>query len=118
MERLLMVLESRNLLPTIQDKPHLYLALLGQEAALAVFPLVIKLREAGWVVETDLLGRSLKSQLKAADKSGAVLVGMVGEDELKNHQVLIRRMATGEQETIDLNNIGVFMEDEFKQGMR
>ena len=71
MERLLMVLEGRGLVAGGKATPQLYIAPLGEKAQLEAFPLVIKLREAGWAVETDYQGRSLKAQLKTADKMGA-----------------------------------------------
>lgn len=107
MERLLMVLESRGLLPKIAVAPQLYIAPLGEAAQLAVFPMVIQLRETGFRVESDLQGRSLKSQLKVADKMDAPWVGIVGEDELKNNQILMRSMTTSQQKLIPftLNDI-------------
>ncbi|HYH04507.1 MAG TPA: His/Gly/Thr/Pro-type tRNA ligase C-terminal domain-containing protein, partial [Bacillota bacterium] len=109
-ERLLMVLQARNLIPVLSNQPHLYLAPLGEKAQLSVFSLAIRLREAGWRVESDLQGRSLKAQMKSADKLGARLVGVVGDDELANHQVLIRRMDASQQETIDLDRIEEYLE--------
>lgn len=117
MERLMMVLESRKLLPDANSKPHLYLAPLGENAALAVFPIVIRLREAGWMVESDLLGRSLKSQLKAADKLGASLVGIIGDDELQNNQILIRRMNLSEQNLISIEQLPEFLSQEYQKGL-
>lgn len=116
MERLLMVLETRQSLPKIEMAPQLYMAPLGNAAQLAVFPMVIRLREAGFRVESDLQGRSLKSQLKVADKMGASLVGIVGDDELKNRQILIRRMATSQQEMIsfEYDRILDFLKKEFQ----
>lgn len=114
MERLMMVLESRNRLPKIKNQPHLYLASLGEEAQSVIFPMCIRLREAGWIVETDLQGRSLKAQLKSADKSGAVLTGVLGEDELRHGQIVIRKMLTGEQELIALDKIDDFLSQHFK----
>jgi len=116
MERLIMVLETRNILPQTKLKPDLYLAVLGQKAAVAIFPEIIALREAGWIVETDLLNRSLKAQMKAADKIGAPLVGVIGEEELEQKQVVFRQMCTGVQETIGLQEIGTYLEKHSRIG--
>jgi len=96
-------LEARQLLPAVATAPQLYIAPLGAAAQVTVFPLVIKLREAGLKIESDLQGRSLKAQLKLADKIGAPLVGIVGDDELQNNQILIRKMATSQQELVPLD---------------
>jgi histidyl-tRNA synthetase len=116
MERLFMVLESRNLLPKVAVEPQLYIAPLGEAARLVVFPMVIQLREAGFRVESDLQGRSLKSQLKVADKMGVPLVGIVGDDELNNHQIMMRVMTTSRQELIsfDYDSILSFLNTENK----
>jgi histidyl-tRNA synthetase len=115
MERLLMILNSRGLLPKLEPTPHIYLAPLGEAAQLRVFPLIISLREAGWVVETDFQNRSLKSQLKLANKLGITIVGVIGEDELAKDQVLIRKMDTSEQETLSLANLEGFLKREFNK---
>jgi histidyl-tRNA synthetase len=114
MERLIMVLKARNLLPKIQTAPHLYLAPLGEKAQQALFPVLIRLREAGWIVDTDYLGRSLKAQLKTADKTGARLVGILGEDELNNGQILIRHMDTSQQELIGLSDIEALLSKKYR----
>lgn len=114
LERLFLVLDSRNLLPEPKTVPHLYLAALGERAANVVFPLCIKLREAGWIVDTDLQGRSLKAQLKSADKVGAVLAGVIGDDEYEKEQILIRKMASSEQELIPLMDLELYLQKEFK----
>ncbi len=113
MERLMMVLKSRNLLPEVKSNPHIYLAPLGNEAQQVLFPMMIQLREAGWVVETDFLGRSLKAQMKSADKLGATLVGVLGEDELRSGNIVIRHMDTSQQESVPLTEIQNVLQQKF-----
>jgi histidyl-tRNA synthetase len=115
MERLLMVLNSRGLLPDLTHQPHIFLAPLGEKAQLAIFPLIIKLREAGWLVETDFQNRSLKSQLKLANKIRAVIVGVIGDDELTKGQILIRKMDTSEQQILPLTDLEEFLKREFNK---
>jgi histidyl-tRNA synthetase len=115
MERLLMVLDSRHLLPQLENNPHIYLAPLGEDTQLIVFPIVIKLREAGWNVETDFQNRSLKSQLKLANKLGTPIVGIIGGDELANGQILIRKMDTSEQETLPLSDLEGYLKRQFNK---
>jgi len=110
MERLMMVLEARQLMPEIDERPHLYLAPLGEEAQKIIFPLCIRLRESGWIVETDLQGKSLKAQMKAADKLGARLTGVIGEDECRVGKILMRNMETGEQELIDVAALSEYLQ--------
>lgn len=116
MERLIMVLESRQLLPPIKIAPHLYLAPLGEEAEQIVFPLSIELREEGWRIAADLQGRSLKAQLKAADRLKAPLVGVIGETEFQQQCILMRRMETGEQRLIGLSDLKSYLSEFFSTG--
>lgn len=110
MERLIMVLQARGLMPALSNHTHLYLAPLGAAAQLRLFSLTLDLREAGWIIESDLQGRSLKAQLKSADKLGAPLVGIVGDTELANDQILIRQMDSGQQEIILINGVAKYLE--------
>lgn len=113
MERLLMVLEARNLLPDLSPRPHLYLAPLGENARMKIFALCIRLREAGWIVEADLQGRSLKAQMKSADKLKVPLVGVLGDDELARSEMVIRQMESSRQETVGLDGIEAYLESFF-----
>ena len=54
-------------------------------------------RKHGVSVDIDYLERSLKSQMKFADKLGARKVAIIGEDELKGNYVILRDMETREQ---------------------
>ena len=60
------------------------------------------MRQAGICAERDLLGRSLKAQMKYADKTGAVYTTVLGGDEVAAGQIKMKNMATGEAQTIEL----------------
>jgi histidyl-tRNA synthetase len=72
-----------------------------QEAAL----LAAKLRESGIKVELDYEGRSLKAQMKLADKSGARFALILGEEELARESARMREMATGEEAVVAFRKI-------------
>jgi histidyl-tRNA synthetase len=108
MERLLMVLEKRGLLPQLNEKPDIFIAILGVEAQQAIFPIVQRLREAGLLVATDLQGRSLKAQLKLADKLAAPLTAIIGDDEIKKGSIMIRNMLSSQQLEIPLAKLKEF----------
>jgi histidyl-tRNA synthetase len=65
------------------------------------FALAEKFRKGGISCQMDLSGRSLKAQLRRANKDGRVYVVMVGEDERKKGKLLVKNMETGEQESLD-----------------
>ncbi len=85
------------------DRDVLYLAPLG-EAAIARTPrLMHQLRSRGICAETDYQGKSLKSQMKRADRLHARYVGILGEDELNEGVVLLRNMNDKEQRKVPLD---------------
>ncbi len=75
----------------------MYVAVAGSEAEDAATKLLKTLREAGIRADRDYTGKGLKAQLKAADRLGATAVLLLGEDELKNQTVAVKRLETGEQ---------------------
>ena len=64
-----------------------------------------ELRELGCYVIMDTLRRSLKAQLRDANRIGAVKAVIIGEDELKNKTVQIKDLSSGEQEEIVMNDL-------------
>ncbi len=87
------------------DNPRLYIAALGDEAQAKAFAWLSRLGRRGVSVEMDYAGRSLKSQMKRADRLGAGHVLIVGQAELDKGAAVLRDMQTKEQADIDLNTI-------------
>jgi histidyl-tRNA synthetase len=83
--------------------PDLYLAPLGEEPLAFAFSLAHHLRINGLAVELAHTDKSLKSQLRRADKLGARGVLIIGEKELANRSGILRNMSGGQQEEIDLD---------------
>ena len=101
LERLVLVLGEDDTLPG----PDVYIACpfsLPEEERprRPILQLATELRRAGISVEMDYLGRTLKTQMKAADRLGARLVALIGEDELKANTVTLRDMQTGDQTSV------------------
>lgn len=94
LERLLLLMQT---IGVEVPAPHVELFIAPQcEAARAtVLRLARELRAANVAVDTDLLGRSVKSQLKYADKIGAKHVLVIGESELVDGTCRVKRMADG-----------------------
>ena len=77
-----------------------YVACAAPEQRSAVFEATLTLRDAGLRVEADYQGRSLKSQLKQADKLNALVCVIIGADEVANNTYTLRDMNTHEQVSI------------------
>jgi len=81
----------------------LYIASMGAEAEERAFLLATSLRKAGAKVEIDHIGRSVKAQLKYADKVGARYVLVLGGDELEKSEAKLKRMSDGNETTTALD---------------
>ena len=96
LERLLMVLEAQQIeIPKPADC-LLYLGSMGEEASLKALELVTQLRRDGYYAECDTMDRSVKAQMKYANKLGARLSAILGESELAAGRLILKDMATGE----------------------
>ena len=96
LERLLLVLEAQGIEVPEERACELYIANIGEAAGLKAGELTNALRREGFFVECDSMGRSLKAQMKYADKIGARMSMVLGDDELANGKARLKNMATGE----------------------
>lgn len=104
-ERLLMELESQGIELREPSAMDIYIAPLGKRALDFAQQAVYKLRGYNVRAETDLMGRSLKSQMKYADKNGFVYTIVIGDEEIENGKAVLRDMKTGEQKDVSLDSI-------------
>lgn len=86
-------------------KPDIFIAALGEEAQSVAFKWTCKLSLGEIQTEMDMENRSLKSQMKRADRLGSKYVMIVGENEIEKGQVILRNMTTKEQVMIPLENL-------------
>ena len=114
LERVLLALEQQNLLPAQPPAADVFLIALGDAAAKAAFPLLHELRCGGVRALMDYAGRSMKAQMKQANRSGARYAIILGEDELAAHTALVRDMAESAQETCALDHLVEKMISEVK----
>lgn len=106
-ERLVLALPDTLALP--EKRPAVFIAALGEPAREAALTLLRDLRRAGVNAQVEYEGRSLKSQMKRADRLKAPLVFILGEDELARGEVSVRRMATSSQESVPLSGAVEFV---------
>jgi histidyl-tRNA synthetase len=91
--------------PDMIPRPDIFLAALGAESQALAFEWVCLLGKSGIRAEMDMGAKSLKSQMKRADRLGAANVLIVGENELKEAAVILRNMATKEQEAVPIDRL-------------
>ena len=105
LERVLLALEKQNLLPEMDTQTDAFVVALGEEAQGAAFKLLTKLRQAGLKAGMDYAGRSMKAQMKQANKANARFALIIGEDEVKEACVQLKDMEKSEQEKVSFDNI-------------
>jgi histidyl-tRNA synthetase len=104
-ERLTMLLGLQETGPA--RGPFCYVVWVGEKARDWAFPRVHRLRQKGLSVEMEGETRSLKSQMRRADKLKAASVLIVGDDELAKGKAVWRNMATKQQEEVSLDKVEV-----------
>lgn len=104
-ERILYFLEKEGVQLEPEPSIALYVGILGREARAKAYQIVNTLRMAGIVAETDYMDRSVKAQMKYANKIGAENTVILGSDELGRGQAVIKNMETHEETLADLDKI-------------
>ncbi len=105
MERLLMVLEKTNRVPVKMHAPTLFIIGLDGPSRSWAFREAGTLRSKGISVELDYLDRSLKAQMREANRQEASYVLVVGDAELKSGKARLKNMKTGQEQSTDLDRI-------------
>lgn len=99
-ERIILTMKQEGIEPPGVPRPRVFVAYLGAGAKDAAVLLAQELRTAGVGTAALWEDRSLKAQMKQADRLGAGYVLIIGEDEVKDEVVTVRRMADSTQETV------------------
>jgi len=115
LERILLTMEQQGLKLLQEERIDVYLAILGEGAQIPGTLLAQKLRRSGLAVERDYQRRSLKAQLKSADRYGVRYALILGEDEVKNQQVVLRNMQDRSQLVLGLEDVAGYPRKEFNK---
>jgi len=88
-----------------------FICVLSSEIKSDVYDLMTKLRANKISCEMDLLDRSLKAQLREANRQNAKFVLIVGSDEIKEGKVTVKDLSSSEQELIELGSVQQYLEN-------
>lgn len=116
LERILLTMEQQGITIPTEAKAQVFIAALGEKAQLQGAVLAQKLRQKGLVAERDYLDKSLKAQLKAADRLRVQYTVIIGEDELKNKQALVRDMNDSAQIGVLLDKLESYLAEKIGRG--
>ncbi|WP_177919042.1 histidine--tRNA ligase [uncultured Eubacterium sp.] len=119
LERLQLVMEAQGCDFPEPSRPDLFIVAMGEKATLKAVEIAKDMRDEGFSVVYDLNGRSLRAQMKYADKLGAKFNVVIGDNEVENKVVSLKDMATGESSEINLDTFvngfySVSMESQLK----
>lgn len=105
LERLLLILEEEGIKIEEPNRCDLFIGSMGDNAKLKAMKLAFDLRKEGLKVDIDHLGKSVKAQMKYANKIGARFTFVIGDSEIQENMVNVKRMSDGEKFEVALDNI-------------
>ena len=119
LERIQLVMEAQGCDFPEPNKPDLFIAAMGEKAELKAVEIAKDMRDEGFSVVYDLNGRSLRAQMKYADKVCAKYLVVIGEDEVNSDIAKLKDMRTGELTEVSLTTFvnayySVSMESQLK----
>ena len=105
--RLILAMRELGLDNIAAEGPALYIASLGDKAMIKGLEITERLRKAGKYAECDVVGRSLKAQMKYANKKGARYTLIIGDSEVEAGVAQLRDMESGEQREVSLDDFTI-----------
>lgn len=104
-ERLMMILEKQYGCMEQKSDVLLYIGSMGEKGLFKAQALTLQLRKEGIHAECDTVERSVKAQMKYANKIGALYSVIIGEAELQENKLELKNMTEGTSETISLSQL-------------
>ncbi len=109
MERLLMVQDALGVSTAVEAETPFFLVALGEAARLANLTLAARLRRAGFPVALEVESKSMKAQMRSANRFNAATALIRGDEEIARNVVLVKNMADGEQREVELDQLVNFL---------
>ncbi len=101
-ERLLLLMQAQGCEFPEAPKCDIYIASMGEKANIMAAQLAGNIRGGGAHAQFDVVGRSLKAQMKYANKIGAAYTLVLGDSEIEKGEAVLKNMNTGEEQTVAL----------------
>ncbi|MCR4430762.1 MAG: histidine--tRNA ligase [Tepidanaerobacteraceae bacterium] len=115
-ERLAAILEKNNLVELPEETADVFIATMKDEYLNTALKLLYDFREKGIAAETDYLKRSLKAQMKYADKILARFVLIIGEEEMNSGVLTVKDLTNGKQYKVDCKKIIDYISNRIRKG--
>ena len=110
-ERLMLLMKAKNIPFPEESKCNLYIASMGENASLKAAAIAREMRKEGLNIAFDVAGRSVKAQMKYANKLGAEYTMVLGDTEINEGKAKLKNMATREETEVVLDTFA----DDFEQ---
>ncbi|EIT85305.1 histidyl-tRNA ligase [Fictibacillus macauensis ZFHKF-1] len=110
LERLLLALDAEGITLPVETALDCYLVTMGDAAKAQAPALLYSFRKAGLKADKDYCDKKMKAQFKAADRTNAKFVAVLGDDELANGVIAIKEMATGQQTEVALTEAVAYIQ--------
>lgn len=104
-ERLLLEMDSQGVVFPQAEAPDIYIGSIGEKAEMVVEKLTWQLRSKRISCIKDIMGRSVKAQMKYADKLGVRYSLILGDNEIESNKARLKDMKTGETKDISLDTL-------------
>jgi histidyl-tRNA synthetase len=104
-ERVLLTCEALGVQVPVEEERPVFVVTLGEAARVPGIRLLNDLRQAGMPAQFDYQGRSMKAQMRAANRANARVALILGEDEVAQGVVALKDMEGGTQETVPLGEV-------------
>ncbi len=105
--RVILAMEHEGLADVELERPRVYIAALGEAAQVKAAAITERLRADGLYAECDVIGRSLKAQMKYANKLGADYTLILGDNEIASGRAILRDMRDGTQTEVEPDSFTV-----------
>ena len=105
MERLLLLMQAQGIEFPPEAKCDLYIASMGENATLKASQIASDIRGNGMHAQFDIVGRSVKAQMKYANKIGAAYTVVLGDSEIESGKAKLKNMADGEETEIEIDSL-------------
>ena len=109
MERVLLALTKQNLLRSVAERIDVFAVVTNENNLPLAFKTISCLRAGGLSCDMDFLGRSMKAQMKQANRLQADNVIIFGEDEVARGTVVLRNMTTSEQKEVNIDELPIIL---------
>lgn len=102
-ERILLAAEKYE--EPVEQKIDIFFVVLKPDYRLKAYQIIRELRNNNLSCEFDLLDRSLKAQMREANRLNAKFALILGQDEFQKNSIIVKNLSTGEQEEVFLDNL-------------